>query len=369
MSLEGHIVKISAAAQEAVKMGDIEAFRNEMLRGNILVDRNNPKGNLLDLAIYWLMRVLYAGNPVTGEYYVSPATLARMGMYFTSHGVTASPESTKDLDPPWLDFPPIAPEDIRILGDFFAKINERESPIGRIFRAFSFAIPHTGQLRVNETFAVLIGQVDGRVDLEKVIQDMAKPAEERYWAKKDLFSSGLEAVPVNALLMYEWETRVLGLPTEKETLDFIMQGPRTLIMRLFLHVKTNPIATKLLSNVIGLCWPLPLFREDFGDIMAMFAFRHEALSTWIKMLEIHRPTSEYLHFPGTTKSISGLITNWSMIGGDVRKHYTKNHKLHWASVGRRESKRDFEELLRPYVRAEGSEELFVKCKIFFETEF
>ena len=369
MSLQGKIVSFSPGAQQAVKSGNIEAFRSELSEGGIVVDQNTTEGNLLDFVVLWLTHVLQTGNSATGQFCVSLATVARMGLYLISHGLVASPAATAKLDIPWLDLVPIPREDVETLGNFLATINQSQLPIRRVLRVFSFAVSHHGQLGDSEKFDAIIGHIDGRVDLEKVIENETQEAEERYWAKKNLFASGVEAVIVNALLRYEWEKRVNGLPLERHTLDFILQGPRTLLMRLFLLVANVPIATKLLSNLIKLCWPLPLLHEDFGDIMAMFALRHETLDSWGCIVESHRMASQYLHSDGLKNGFSGLIKDWGMIGNDVRNPHSKVYRLHWKSVGKSSSRRDFQDLLRPYVRASDSDELYAECKVFNEVDF
>ena len=368
-SLHGKLVNFPPRAQEAVKSGNIEALRFELSQGSVVVDQTKPEGNLLDFVIVWITQVLKTGNPVTGRFYVSPAKIAQMGLYLISCGLAASPQAMVDFEPPWLDLVAIPPEDVESLGNFLATINQGQMPIQRILRTFSFAVAYRGQLSVSESFDANIGRIDGGVDLGDLIRDITQETEEGYWAKDNLFASGLEAVIVNALLKYEWEKRVRGLPVEEETLDSILQGPRTLLMRLFLHVPRVPNAAKLLSNVIGLCRPLPLLLGEFGDIMAMFALRHEALGTWITFLERHRMTSQYLHSEGLKHSLSGPIQDWEMIGDDVRNPFSNVYKLHWRTVRKSSLRRDFQDVLKPYVRAADSEELYAECKIFTEVEF
>ena len=366
-SLHGMIQRISPEALQAIKSASLEGLQHEIERSKVQVDRNSNYPNLLDFIYKWFNYVLLNGNRDAGTFVQSPAAIARMGLWLVSEGLVATAQYVANHEPDWPHLAQVPKEEVPIVRFFLAKVNEGLSPPSRILRAISFAIWHDGKLSTTDSLTINLGHIHPTEHLGGIVLTVLARLENEFWSKENVIDSGIERVITTALLRYEMGRRSHGFPLEKDDLDNNLQGPRTVLLKLLRQSLANMKARSVLSKFIGLCHPLPLLTDEFGDIVAIFALRHGLLDFWCATVEEHRMTSTYLHTPGLQNGFSDAIIDWGRVTESVRIEGEKFYKIHWRSVGKNDL-RDFEEILRPYVRVQSSDDLYEECKVFHELD-
>ena len=352
----------------AIQSANLEALQHELARGRIVVDINSNHDNLLDFTINRLIQELCQPNPEPSTSITSPAAIARMGLWLISQDLVASSPLVENLELDWPNLPKVPESDVHEVGVFLYKMYEGQQPVHRMLRSIAYAVWHNGHLNMPEDFDTQVGCIDNPEDLTLMIE-IVTPAEEKFWSNESSISAGLASIIVNALLRYERARRSSGLPLTKENLDIILQGPRTALLRLMLlklDIAWN--ASIFMSNLLGLCQPMPLLADEFGDIVAVFALRHRKLDYWNRMLYFHRAGLDYLHVEGHKGRASRLIADWKDVEKSVRIRGNRFHDVHWRSVAKGKHG-DFEQVLGPYVKLAGSEGLYERCAIFYELEF